>query len=105
MLKFKAKPLLEMLMATKEEQVILVGDMGVYFMPRTKGAPPPETVIYAEGCNSKKDKDWYLIKEDECGGDDFFQPFSAKELRKIVVGCPNYLIIHMTETHLRFASE
>lgn len=106
MLKFNAKALLKMAMTAKVDQIYLVGDSGVYFMPKTEGAPPKESIIYAHGCHPQKNEEtWYDLKHSECGGDDFFQPFAIQEIRKIAATSKKWVFVTMTEEFITLASD
>lgn len=106
MLRFKAKALLKMAMATKVEQIYLVGDQGVYFMPKMEGPPPPKTIIYAEGCHPQKDEEtWYDKKQIECGGDDFFHAFTTQEIRKIAATAEKWIVVIMDENYISIRVE
>ncbi len=74
--KFYGEPL------TIKEFLYLVHDQGVYLMSGADEVLPAEDgktqsfVTYAEGCDPRKDEDWYDQARYLVGGDDFGEPIS-----------------------------
>jgi hypothetical protein len=66
---------------SRETDVVLVGDRGVYFMSAgrpalTKEGGDGNKVVYAQGCNPETDDfdSWWAIKNETFGGDDGVEP-------------------------------
>lgn len=96
--------------------LFLVHDQGVYLM--SNGLPPDKEgldpknpmcfVVYAKGCDPKKDEDWWEHARDLVGGDDFaeniptsdFKPDTIEELRAGKADA----VIRVSETELEICA-
>lgn len=88
-LKFDVKEVEKLLAKLKPtDEVMLVGDEGVYLMSFADKAP--RTIVYAKGCNPKVDDfdTWWNNKQELFGGDDGGDPIgeNAGKLAAFIKG-------------------
>lgn len=90
--------------------LFLVHDQGVYLMsnglPADKEGLDPKSpmcfVVYARGCDPKKDQDWWERARDLVGGDDFAENLPASDFKPATIEALRAgsldVVIHVNET-------
>lgn len=93
----------------------LVHDQGVYLMsngiPHLEDPEKPEgsKVVQAEGCDPKKDEDWWETSRELVGGDDFVEFVPVDTMDELFEGLKGYrdrkLVIEVTATSFEMYGE
>lgn len=88
------------------DEVVLVGDHGVYLMSfAEKGLKEEEkrTVVYADGCNPDTDENWYDTKDSEFGGNDGCDPVGTAQKIGLLLkgGRKDHLAIKLTKNTVK----
>lgn len=101
MLKFCKQEMLKLLSGLKPTDTLtLVGDDGVYVMCFAQ-APDKRTIVYAKGCDPKKDEDYYENKCALYGGDDGGDDFAdVQAMQRIANQATSHVLIKLTPTQI-----
>ena len=77
---YKLRPLNSTSSEPTNAVIMLVHNQGVYLVADSKlpESQPENSIIYAEGCDPRKDEDWYQYSRQLVGGDDFSQELPAE---------------------------
>ena len=105
-LRFDRAEILELLKKCKAtDELMLVGDHGVYIMCMSH-AVEERIIVYAQGCNPKKDTNFWDNKCDVFGGDDGADVIGlASELFTVVWGAKKYLLVKMTSEYMQLGRQ
>lgn len=107
MLKFKKTEIINLCKALKQtDKVTLVGDHGVYIMESwVEGRKGTGIICYAEGCDPKKDEDFYDNKVAEFGGDDGADEVgTVGELLRIANASKTFIEVKLTTKQIKITS-
>ena len=102
-LKFKKDEVMRVIGYTRDKELMIVGDEGVYFMtgdkiPKRDGKREVPTAK-ADGCDPAMDEfdDWCELKRSTWGGDDGGERLDKQEITSILNKCETHLIVSFEE--------